>query len=149
MPRAAIAPGEKFVLACEGIHTLAIGNHERGVRPGEFGLERVSPSRRFAEPELRANTGVDFPMSDHPEDLKRARQSGRGREAETPSEIPAKGWADILWRVWEEFSEDRIPLVAGGLPSTSCSRFFRRSQPSFRSTASLPIQLQSRSILRF
>ena len=114
MPRAAIALGEKFVLACEGIHTLAIGNDERGVRPEEFGPERVSPSRRFAEPELRANTGVDFPMSDHPEDLRRARQSGRGRDAENPSEIPAKGWADILWRIWEEFGEDRILLVAGG-----------------------------------
>ena len=53
-------------------------------------------------------------MSDHPEDLKRAQQSGRGRDAETPSEIPAKGWADILWRVWEEFGEDRILLVAAG-----------------------------------
>ena len=113
LPRAAIASGENFVLLGEAIHTLAIGNHERGVWPRRFGPSG-STSRRFAEFELRAITGVDFPMSDHPEDLKRAQQSGRGRDAETPSEIPAKGWADILWRVWEEFSEDRILLVAGG-----------------------------------
>ncbi|WP_244661932.1 YihY/virulence factor BrkB family protein [Mesorhizobium huakuii] len=38
----------------------------------------------------------------------------RGREAEWPSEIPAVGWRDIAWRVWEEFNKDRIMLVAAG-----------------------------------
>lgn len=34
--------------------------------------------------------------------------SGRGRTAEKPSDIPARGWKDILWRVYEGISEDRI-----------------------------------------
>jgi membrane protein len=38
----------------------------------------------------------------------------RGRQAEKPSEIPAKGWRDILWRVWHEVQEDRVMLVAAG-----------------------------------
>src|ERR1051325_6552606 len=33
---------------------------------------------------------------------------GRGRSAEKPSEIPARGWKDILWRVYAGISDDRI-----------------------------------------
>jgi membrane protein len=32
----------------------------------------------------------------------------RGRTAEKPSDIPSRGWKDILWRVYEGISEDRI-----------------------------------------
>ena len=39
---------------------------------------------------------------------------GRGRSAANPSEIPLEGWKDILWRVWAEFNEDRLTLIAAG-----------------------------------
>ncbi|MBA3517848.1 MAG: YihY/virulence factor BrkB family protein [Rhizobiales bacterium] len=39
---------------------------------------------------------------------------GRGREATTPSEMTWPGWKDILWRVYSEFSEDRVTLIAAG-----------------------------------
>jgi membrane protein len=42
-------------------------------------------------------------------------ETGRGRSAETPSEIPALGWKDILWRVYRGISENRILLVAAGV----------------------------------
>ncbi len=35
--------------------------------------------------------------------------------AAVPSEIPWKGWRDILWRVWHETNEDRITLIAAGV----------------------------------
>ena len=35
-------------------------------------------------------------------------EGGRGRSAEKPSDIPAQGWKDILWRVYAGISEDRI-----------------------------------------
>lgn len=38
-----------------------------------------------------------------------------GRSATTPSEIPAKGWKDILYRIWNSLSENRILLLAGGV----------------------------------
>ena len=41
--------------------------------------------------------------------------TGRGRSAETPSEIPAPEWKDILWRVYRGISENRILLVAAGV----------------------------------
>jgi membrane protein len=42
-------------------------------------------------------------------------ETGRGRSAETPSEIPVRGWKDILWRVYRGISENRILLVAAGV----------------------------------
>jgi membrane protein len=39
----------------------------------------------------------------------------RGREAETPAEIPAKGWKDVARRVWAEAKDDGVPLLAGGV----------------------------------
>ncbi|MBB4039839.1 membrane protein [Microvirga flocculans] len=44
-----------------------------------------------------------------------AREQGRGREADTPTEIPTLGWKDILWRTYEEFSDDRLMSVAAGV----------------------------------
>lgn len=41
-------------------------------------------------------------------------EAGRGREAEWPSEIPSRGWKDILWRVWQQVGEDRVTLIAAG-----------------------------------
>jgi membrane protein len=40
---------------------------------------------------------------------------GSGRSASTPSEIPAKGWKDILWRVYSNLSEHRIVSIAAGV----------------------------------
>jgi membrane protein len=39
----------------------------------------------------------------------------RGREAESPHEIPAKGWRDIGLRVKRDASEDNISIVAAGV----------------------------------
>ena len=48
-------------------------------------------------------------------DLARAREPGRGREATTPEQIPARGWRDILWRVVLSVSADRIMSTSGGV----------------------------------
>jgi membrane protein len=39
----------------------------------------------------------------------------RGRFAQGPSEIPALGWKDILWRVYNGISDDRILANAAGV----------------------------------
>jgi len=46
--------------------------------------------------------------------VQRAKQSGRGRSASTPTEIPPVGWKDILWRVYHQLQEDRLLAVAAG-----------------------------------
>ncbi len=39
----------------------------------------------------------------------------RGRHAETPGEIPAKGWKDTLVRVKKEISDDRVSMLAASM----------------------------------
>ena len=39
----------------------------------------------------------------------------RGRHAKRPSEIPKRGWKDILWRVYGGLGEDRILMNAAGV----------------------------------
>jgi membrane protein len=39
----------------------------------------------------------------------------RGRDAETPTEIPAKGWKDIAFRVKDEIASDHVSLIAAGV----------------------------------
>jgi membrane protein len=39
----------------------------------------------------------------------------RGRAAETPSQIPAKGWKDIFLRIYQNVSEHRILAIAAGV----------------------------------
>ncbi|MEN3381922.1 MAG: rane protein [Hyphomicrobiales bacterium] len=46
---------------------------------------------------------------------QRALEPGRGRRAEAPTRIPWRGWKDILWRTYEEISEDRLLLIAAGV----------------------------------
>ncbi|MFS2014912.1 YihY/virulence factor BrkB family protein [Azospirillum sp. CT11-132] len=40
---------------------------------------------------------------------------GRGRSADSPSDIPKKGWKDILLRVWDEQSKDNVSMLAAGV----------------------------------
>ena len=46
---------------------------------------------------------------------KEAAFDDRGRDASSPAQIPAKGWKDILVRVYHESSKDRIVTVAAGI----------------------------------
>ena len=39
----------------------------------------------------------------------------RGRHAQAPTDIPAKGWRDVLLRVFHGISEDRITTISGGV----------------------------------
>jgi membrane protein len=39
----------------------------------------------------------------------------RGRNAEAPTEIPAKGWKDIAFRVKDELASDHVGLIAAGV----------------------------------
>ncbi|MDO5757920.1 MAG: YihY/virulence factor BrkB family protein [Rhodobacterales bacterium] len=39
----------------------------------------------------------------------------RGRKAEKPTQIPAKGWKDIALRVKDEMAEDHVGLIAAGI----------------------------------
>ena len=55
---------------------------------------------------------------------RRSLEAGRGRSAETPSQIPARGWKDILLRVYHGISDNRILLVAAGVTFYSLLAIF-------------------------
>lgn len=55
------------------------------------------------------------PLPDLTPEAFEAREPGRGRDAEKPAQIPAKGWVDIGWRVFQGFNGDRVSFVAGGV----------------------------------
>lgn len=72
------------------------GSAGRGAATGAFGTSRSSD-----EPQQRQ--------------YERARESGRGRHARTPWQIPWAGWKDIFWRTYEQIGEHRLLAVAAGV----------------------------------
>jgi membrane protein len=40
---------------------------------------------------------------------------GRGRNAASPVQIPARGWKDVALRTWKEASDDNVGLVSAGV----------------------------------
>jgi membrane protein len=55
------------------------------------------------------------PSAAHETDPRAVAGNGRGRGAETPQQIPAKGWIDIAKRTLKEAKQDQIPLLAAGV----------------------------------
>ena len=72
-----------------------------------IGISRAILGRQKQGPIKRALSGLSTAMVTH--------ASGRGREAENPADIPAKGWKDIAWRVYENIQNDRVLLVSAGV----------------------------------
>lgn len=76
------------------------------------------PARQIRDPEdpPPPATARDVPApSRHTTDPAQMHDASRGRLAEAPQEIPAKGWKDIVIRAWKEFQEDQIPLISAGV----------------------------------
>jgi membrane protein len=75
-----------------------------------------TPAAKVADKggDWRAEVGARS-NSARPVDLARAREPGRGREANTPEQIPPRGWRDILWRVFCSISADRILSTSGSV----------------------------------
>ena len=47
---------------------------------------------------------------------RRAAAVELGHEARNPTEIPPKGWGQVLKRVWSEATSDQILMVAASCP---------------------------------
>jgi membrane protein len=53
-----------------------------------------------------------------------ASERGRGRSAATPSQVPVRGWKDILLRIWKNIGKDRVIVVAAGVTFYSVLALF-------------------------
>jgi membrane protein len=85
-------------------------------------VPRAQASARRPPPPLpRPQSGSTEGLSDEGNpnrstgDPAQLHDTSRGRHAESPREIPARGWKDILIRSWKEFGDDQAPLVAAGV----------------------------------
>jgi membrane protein len=65
----------------------------------------VSDTDNAAIPDSRSDGSVDGT----PE------EGDRGRQAENPAQVPAKGWKDVAARVKAEVKEDRVSLLSAGV----------------------------------
>ena len=57
----------------------------------------------------------DLARLSSPSSSAKAEGRGGGRNADSPGEIPPRGWKDILWRAWHEVSDQNLFLIAGGV----------------------------------
>src|SRR5947209_1219833 len=78
------------------------------IRIEEWERQRRHPAAKAPLGTVRA---ADEP---HVLQQQRALDTGRGRHAVAPSRIPWRGWKDILWRTYEQISQDRLLLIAAG-----------------------------------
>jgi membrane protein len=54
-------------------------------------------------------------LAERVEKAATAPPSEKGRQADTPGQIPAPGWKEIAFRTWKEASKDNISLVSAGV----------------------------------
>jgi membrane protein len=88
------------VLTTAVLAKLAFSDHNRN---GSSSGVREAPASAAPSPEKREQA----PPSDAAD--------GHGRGADSPTEIPAAGWKDIVWRAAKQVKEDSVPLLSGGV----------------------------------
>ena len=86
-----------------------------GLLAAAFLVERLAPTKTEGAP--KRTTKRDASGAGPTEE-------GRGRLAESPSEIPAKGWKDILFRVYSNVGDHRILALAAGMTYYSLLAIF-------------------------
>jgi membrane protein len=90
-----------------------------------FVWDRLVPADQIARP----GKGKAFPKEREAERnasaVGLATEGGdRGRRATSPSQIPARGWKDILWRVYGNIGDHRLLALAAGMTYYSLLAIF-------------------------
>jgi membrane protein len=85
---------------------LALRRHQAPPSESDRTADRAPAADRREQPAPAPAAG-DAPGA--------AEDSARGRQAEAPREIPARGWKDIVVRTVKEFGDDQIPLISAGI----------------------------------
>jgi membrane protein len=101
-PLWAVAAGAAMILLGFGRQEQASDSSPDGRARRHIGADGAGGARS------RGSRAVD--REDH-----RSSGDARGRSADTPSEIPAAGWKDILLRIYRGISADRIVAISAGV----------------------------------
>ena len=94
-----------------------------GTRPRESAVDRIrerveekaarrAAARAAAE---RAERGEPAPDPSRPPPGSPGPDALPGLHAERPTQIPARGWKQIVKRAWAEHNADNMPIIAGGV----------------------------------
>src|SRR5688500_15356070 len=88
-------------------------------RPRESAVDRIrqrveeKAARRAAA--AKAEAGPPHPDPNRPPPGAPSPQELPGIHAEKPTEIPLRGWKQIVKRAWAENKADNMPIIAGGV----------------------------------
>ena len=88
-------------------------------RPGESAVDRIrqrveeKAARRAAA--TKAAAGPPHPDPHRPPPGSPSPEELPGIHAEKPTDIPLKGWKQIVKRAWAENKADNMPIIAGGV----------------------------------
>ncbi|MFN3351379.1 YihY/virulence factor BrkB family protein [Pseudorhodoplanes sp.] len=103
---------------------LWLGGVAIGTALGVFARSRMPKDARAVSFDAQgrvaaapAAASITAPTGNDPQTLQhtRARESGRGRSAASPADIPAAGWRDIALRTYAGIQDDRLLAVAAGV----------------------------------
>ncbi len=95
-----------------------------GTRPRESAVDRIrervedKAARRAAAARAaadRADGGEPAPDPVRPPAGSPSPETLPGMHAEKPTQIPARGWKQIVRRAWAEHNADNMPIIAGGV----------------------------------
>jgi membrane protein len=97
---------------------------------GAFAMLGAATAIAYLLPD-RENEKADHPSAsefalkgDSCASTREAQEPGSGRHASTPAEIPARGWKDILLRVYRNISDHRVLALAAGMTFYSLLAIF-------------------------
>jgi membrane protein len=76
-------------------------------------MDDAAVAQRVKELKAREQTRDEEAVARRVHEL-RAKETDRGRDADKPTQIPASGWKDILWRLKDEVGKDRVGTIAAG-----------------------------------
>src|SRR5690242_13914541 len=91
------------------VKLLGRAKHEHDADSGEDTDRRVDPGERTPE---NARPGMSETEAARTAGNEGPGEDPRGRHAESPTQIPKRGWKDILVRSYREFKADNISMVA-------------------------------------
>lgn len=84
----------------------------------------LAVATEYLFPRRAAHTQTTNSVAAEDEDTTSVEGKDRGRDATTPSEIPARGWNDILLRVYANIGKHRIMALAAGMTYYSILAIF-------------------------
>ena len=98
-----------------GTLTLSAGTPARcSERVPRAGVPGTRPRSRRAQPPPIHHPGT-MSRTTQRDDLSVHRHGEHGENAESPQQIPAKGWFAVSKRAWAEAKDDQVPLLAAGV----------------------------------